>query len=124
MHEVSLVRNIFRTLEERFSAEELARITQIRLQVGLLSNVEPVLLQNAYEAVTATDQPAFRDVTLAVELVPVEVSCPNCEAISKVENYHFKCAACGTPTNQIVRGTELLISGVEMVEVADSASSS
>jgi hydrogenase nickel incorporation protein HypA/HybF len=114
VHEISLVRNIFRTLEERFPPAELARITSIRLQVGLLSNVEPVLLQNAYDAVTATDRPAFRDVALDVELVPVEVSCPACQAITAVEQYRFRCAACGTPTNQIVRGTELLISGVEM----------
>ena len=114
MHEISLVRNVFRSLEDQFSSEELGNIKTIHLKVGLLSNVEPQLLQNAYDAVTATDQPAFKEVPLEVELVPIEVSCPSCGRNSMVKNYHFICGHCQTPTNNIVRGTELLISGVDM----------
>lgn len=114
MHEISLVRNIFRTLEEEFPESDRAKITSIRLKVGLLSNVEPVLLQNAYGAVIATDQPTFKDVPLEVEMVPIAVQCPVCNAVSEVQNYHFKCNNCDRPTNNVIRGTELMISGVEM----------
>ncbi|RME93623.1 MAG: hydrogenase maturation nickel metallochaperone HypA, partial [Bacteroidetes bacterium] len=33
---------------------------------------------------------------------------------SVIEDYKFVCHHCGQPTNNIVAGTELLISGVEM----------
>ncbi|MEM7575427.1 MAG: hydrogenase maturation nickel metallochaperone HypA [Bacteroidota bacterium] len=114
MHEISLVRNVFRSLEDQFSAEELEKIKAIHLKIGLLANVEPVLLRNAYEAVTATDQPGFKAVSLEIEMVPAEISCPSCGKTSIIENYHFKCSHCNQPSNNLIRGTELLISGVDM----------
>jgi hydrogenase nickel incorporation protein HypA/HybF len=113
MHEISLVRNIFRTLEQEFSEAERAEITAIHLRVGVLSNVEPLLMQNAFEAVTATDAPHFSAVRLEIETVPIEIYCESCAQSSGVENYRFVCAHCGLPNNNIVKGTELLISRVE-----------
>lgn len=112
MHEISLVRNIFRTLESEFPAEERQRISAINLKIGLLSNVEPILLQNAFEAVIETDNPAYQGVLLNVELVPIEIYCTECERRTLIENYKFVCQ-CGKPNNNVVQGTELLISGVE-----------
>ncbi|MEL6356049.1 MAG: hydrogenase maturation nickel metallochaperone HypA [Bacteroidota bacterium] len=114
MHEVSLARSIFRSLEEQFTIKELANISSISLKIGVLSNVEPILLRNAYQAVAATDYATFKDVELKIEIVPPIVKCPKCERTSEVINYHFKCGHCDHPTNNIVQGTELMIAGVEM----------
>jgi len=114
MHEISLVRNVFRTLESQLSAEDMARLKKIKLRVGLLANVEPILMQNAFEAVTETEQPAFKSVVLDIEFVPIRILCPSCGLESGVENYRFRCAHCDTPSNELVSGTELLISGVEL----------
>lgn len=108
MHEISLVRNIFSTLEAEFSAEELEGMTAIDLKVGQLSNVEPLLMQNAFEAVTVSEE-KYRDVKLNVEIVPIEIFCSDCAVYSKIENYKFVCTQCGKPNNNVVRGTELLI---------------
>ena len=112
MHEVSLVRNIFRTLETEFSEAERRHITTINLKIGLLSNVEPVLLQNAFEAVIATENPEYQRTKLNTEIIPIEIYCAECNQRTRVENYRFVCH-CGKPNNNIVQGMELLISGVE-----------
>jgi hydrogenase nickel incorporation protein HypA/HybF len=112
MHEISLVRNIFRTLENEFSEEELSKIKAVNLKVGVLSNIEPILMQNAFEAVTATDSPQFRAVKLDIETLPIEIFCEDCQEKSSIENYRFACSHCGKPNNNIVQGMELLISGV------------
>ncbi|MBC6995106.1 hydrogenase maturation nickel metallochaperone HypA [Neolewinella lacunae] len=112
MHEVSLVRSIAATLEEAFSAEELMRLTNIKLRVGLLSNVEPVLLQNAFGAVQEGEG-KFAGVTLAVELLPILVECEICGHRSQIDNYKFACAHCSRPTSNVVQGNELLIHQVE-----------
>ena len=110
MHEVSLVRTIFRTLEEQFSPEELADIEAIDLQVGQLSNVEPVLMQNAFQAVTEEEEAArFRGVLLRIEVLPVKVHCGACGAVSEVHQYRFVCEECGKPSAHVVQGNELLI---------------
>ncbi len=115
MHEVSLVRSIFHTLEEEFGAEALEALERIELRVGLLANVEPVLLQNAFRAWTETEG-RFGQVELHIELVPIEVECPACGRRSGVDNYRFVCGHCGQPTNRIVQGTELLIHRVHFAE--------
>ncbi len=113
MHEISLVRNIFRTLENEFSEAEIEQIKTIKLKVGTLSNIEPTLMQNAFEAVTATDFPQYRRAVLAIETVPIEIFCNSCQVHSHIEHYRFVCAQCGQPNNNITKGMELLISGVE-----------
>jgi hydrogenase nickel incorporation protein HypA/HybF len=116
MHEISLVRTIFRTLAENFPSEELDRIRVVQLKIGPLANVESILLQNAFEAVTEVDEPRFRKVKLTVNMVPILVQCPDCHQISTVENYRFVCGICGKPCGNVVQGNELLIERVELEE--------
>ena len=120
MHEISLVRNIFNTLEAEFSTEELARLTDIDLKVGLLSNVEPLLMQNAFEAVTTAEE-KFQEVSLNVEIVPIEIYCQDCDTNSIIENYKFACQSCGKPNNNVVQGTELLIQRVHFLDIEKEA---
>ena len=108
MHEISLVRNIFSTLEAEFPKTELDTLSAIDLKVGQLSNVEPLLMQNAFQAVTTAEE-KYQDVKLNVELVPIEVFCTSCDVTSTITNYKFVCASCGQPNNNVVKGTELLI---------------
>ncbi|MEQ9286552.1 MAG: hydrogenase maturation nickel metallochaperone HypA [Cyclobacteriaceae bacterium] len=114
MHEISLVRNIFRTLESEFEKEELTRLNQIDLKVGLLSNVEPILMQNAFEAVTQ-DENRFLETKLVVNVVPIIIECELCGEVNEVKNYSFKCSN-GHPTKNIIQGAELTI---ERVHFAD-----
>jgi hydrogenase nickel incorporation protein HypA/HybF len=111
MHEVSLVRNIFKTLAGEFPPEELLRLRGVHLRIGLLANVEPLLLQNAFQAVVETEYPD-QDPQLHIETLPVLVHCQPCNLTSQVDNYRFVCA-CGKPNSNVVQGNELLISKVE-----------
>lgn len=108
MHEISLVRNVFNTLEAEFSPEDLQQLQAIDLKIGLLSNVEPLLLQNAFEAVTTAEE-KFQSVQLNITLVPIEIFCAACNTHTQIENYRFACASCRQPNNNVVKGTELLI---------------
>ena len=49
MHEIYLIRNTFERIEEEFP-EKSDRVSEIHLKVGLLSNVQPILIQNAFKA--------------------------------------------------------------------------
>jgi hydrogenase nickel incorporation protein HypA/HybF len=116
MHEISLVRTIAATLDEQLSAEELANVSRIDLRVGLLSNVQPVLMQNAFGAYQQAEG-RFRNAELHVELLPVIVRCDLCGSESHIKNYKFACAHCGRPTKEVIQGTELLIHRVHFANV-------
>lgn len=114
MHEISLVRNIFKTLEDEFPGE-IHRIRGIHLTVGLLSNVQPVLMQNAFEAVLE-DEPRYNKSVLHVDVLPVLIYCDDCDKDNEVQHYKFVCTICGKPSKNIVQGEELLISKVEFAD--------
>ena len=117
MHEISLIRNIFKTLEGEFDQEQLESLTAIDLKVGLLSNVEPALMQNALAAVTSAEE-KYQEVKLNIELIPIEIHCSSCDVNTTIENYKFACGTCGQPNNNVVKGTELLIHRVHFAELA------
>jgi hydrogenase nickel incorporation protein HypA/HybF len=113
MHEISLVRNIFKTLEDEFPGET-DRVRGIHLTVGLLSNIQPILMQNAFEAILE-DEHRYDKCSLYVEVLPVLIHCDECNAITEVLNYKFACI-CGKPSRNIIQGEELLISKVEFAD--------
>lgn len=110
MHEISLVRNIFRTLEAEFPAD-IGRVRGIHLTVGLLSNVQPILIQNAFSAVLE-DEPRYQKTSLHVAVLPILIYCDECGQTTRVQQYRFVCP-CGKPSRNVVQGEELLISKVE-----------
>lgn len=114
MHEISLVRNIFHTLEAEFP-QRVHEIRGIYLKVGLLANIQPILMQNAFEAVLE-DEPQYKKAKLYIEMLPILVYCEHCKKNSEVHHYSFKCSYCKQPCAQIVQGEELLITKVEFEE--------
>ena len=113
MHEISLVRNIFKTLQDEFPTE-IDKVRGIYLTVGLLSNVQPILMQSAFDAVVQ-DEPIYSKTTLHVSVLPILIFCDDCKINSEVFNYKFACS-CGKPSRNIVQGEELLISKVEFAD--------
>jgi hydrogenase nickel incorporation protein HypA/HybF len=113
MHEISLVRNIFNTLEAEFP-DRFGEIRTIYLTVGELSNVQPILMQNAFDAVVQ-DEPRYKNTVLKVQVLPIKIHCNQCGKESIVEQYKFICNFCQTPSKQVIQGEELLISKVEFI---------
>ena len=113
MHEISLVKNIFRTLKDEFPAK-IENIRGIHLSVGLLSNVQPILMQNAFQAVLE-NEPAYRNTSLHIKVLPIKIYCEDCRKTIQVENNKFICS-CGKASRKIVQGEELLISKVEFAD--------
>jgi hydrogenase nickel incorporation protein HypA/HybF len=115
MHEVSLARSIFNTIRSEVTADEYQRLSAVHLRVGRLANVEPLLMQNAFQAVTDSDYPE-QAITLHIEVLPVLVHCQACDTTTEIESYTFVCS-CGKPTANVVQGNELLISKIEFKDI-------
>lgn len=113
MHEISLVRNIFNTLESEFP-DRFSEIRNIYLTVGELSNVQPILMQNAFEAVIE-DEPKYRNANLHVEVLPIKIFCDQCNQESEVSQYKFICKNCQSPSRKVIQGEELVISKIEFI---------
>ena len=111
MHEISLVRNIFYTLEEQYPDVPPEHIRCIYLQVGELSNVQPIALQSAFEAVIEDDV-RYAQARLDITVTPILIFCDACQKTCTIQDYRFVCT-CGKPSKNLVQGDELLITQVE-----------
>lgn len=111
MHELSLVQNVFNTLEEEFP-DRIGSVRGIYLTVGILSNVQPLLMESAFN-VFIEDQIRYKKMKLHVDVIPIIIKCNDCNKESEVEQYKFICRYCGKPTNNMIQGDEMLITKVE-----------
>jgi hydrogenase nickel incorporation protein HypA/HybF len=114
MHEISLVRNMFLTIEEQFPDVSPARVRCIYLTLGELSNVEPIAMQSAFEAVILDDT-RYGHVRLEITVTPILIYCSDCQKTVGVKDYRFVCD-CGKPSREVVQGDEVVISGVELAD--------
>ena len=110
MHEVSIIKNIVKTLEENYE-DRMDSIVSVEIEAGLLSNVQPILIQNAYEALIL-DEPKLANVELKVKQLPIIAHCENCDKNFEVIRHRFVCD-CGEPSRDIIQGDELRISKVD-----------
>ena len=114
MHEVPIVRDIVKTLEENYP-DSFDRIIKVQVEAGLLCSVQPILIQNAFEALILEDK-RLADIDLEVVLLPVIAHCKQCHKDFEVKYNRFVCS-CGTPSNTVVQGEELRISKVEFLTI-------
>jgi len=112
MHETSIVNGIMRTLEMEFEQEKLNKMKAIYVKVGILSNIEPRLLHNAYSSYHITN-PGYHHVSLHVESVDIKIQCEVCNHVTDVKNYRFLCDNCERPSKNLIQGEEMLIHKVE-----------
>lgn len=119
MHELAVCQALLRQLEEIAQTQDATRVTQVVVQIGALSGVEPELLRQAYPVASAgsiADQ-----AELILETTPIRVHCRTCGADSSASLNRLLCAACGDYHTELISGDELLLSHVELETAADTA---
>lgn len=118
MHEASLVHSIFEEVRQYLESNHAARITNIQLEIGTYSNIEPLLLREAFNVLK--NGTPFETTTLTVEPVTAEARCYTCGKIFQPAEFPFYCPACGHYGGELIRGHDLIIKRIEM-EVPEHA---
>lgn len=93
MHELSIVKDIFDTLHEHYP-NQVDDIVKIEITAGLLSNVQPILIQNAFNAYLQENNTKYKQIDLEVVVSDIIAHCKVCEKDFKVEFHRFVCP-CG-----------------------------
>mgnify|MGYP003382517998 CR=1 FL=1 len=117
MHEESLIRSLFRQVEELSQQHHATAVEEIEVEVGPLSGVEPLLLQDAFERLK--DEFKWPKAELSVLQVELDVLCRNCQGESQLQEFRFVCNQCGSTSLQILRGDALRLLNVRM-QIDDS----
>jgi hydrogenase nickel incorporation protein HypA/HybF len=126
LHELSIAQSMI-----ELAAEQLARIgvdssnlrvKMLSVRVGVMSGVVPEALKSAFDvAVIGTP---LADSTLEVQTVGLAIWCEQCRAERELPNIGtLRCPVCQARTPKVVRGEELELTSMEVVN-AHAASNS
>ena len=120
MHELSLCQNIMDQLEELARQHHAASVSRVEVQIGVLSGVEPQLLQQAFQF--AQEGTIAEDAAFVTEVVSPRVACLACGAETAASANDLTCASCGSSQTRLVSGRELILARVELVPAKAMAS--
>ncbi|MCU0294859.1 MAG: hydrogenase nickel incorporation protein HypB [Candidatus Nanopelagicales bacterium] len=113
MHELSIAHAVVSTVREALPDPQ-ARVTQVRLRIGVLSGVVAQALHFAYDV--ATDGTALAGSTLEILEMPVVINCPTDGAQTLGGIRDFTCPVCGQPCGDVIGGKELEVADVTFDE--------
>lgn len=114
MHEYSIVRSLIDRVEAEAQSRGATAVHCVRVRIGELAGVEPVLLKSAYEL--------FRDHTICqsadLEIRPEAAAweCTEC-GVAIQQGTRLRCARCDAPA-RLVGGDAIMLDQIEM-EVRD-----
>jgi hydrogenase nickel incorporation protein HypA/HybF len=107
MHELGIVINIIKQMEEYMGENNLKEIKKVVLQVGQLSEIYPPYLKDAYPL--AIKETKLADSLLEIEITPGIGQCEGCGFVYNLPENKNQCPCCEQKEFSIISGTEFLI---------------
>jgi len=113
VHELAICQALIEQVEQVALKERAEQVLSIHLGIGLLSGVEPRLLEQAFFIARAGGVAA--DAELLIDSLPVQVSCDECGQTTDALPARLLCGNCGNWRTRLVSGDELLLQHVELI---------
>lgn len=107
MHEIGIVYQIIKTVDEVKNEQNLTEIDTIVLQIGEMSDIVPKFIEQAWNAVKPTTN--YSNTKMNVEIIPARAKCTNCNFEANVKDLGLTCPKCKKTDFKIISGREFLI---------------
>jgi hydrogenase nickel incorporation protein HypA/HybF len=107
MHELGLVLNIVKQIENYMDENELKKIEKLILQVGKLSEVYPKYLRDVYPI--AVENTKLAQTQLIIEETPGIGRCNECDFVYNLVENKNQCPVCESKDFTVISGREFLI---------------
>lgn len=107
MHELSIAMSILDTVEENAIKNSATVITEIELEIGMLSGVEFEALDFAFQ--NAPKNAMFQNTVFKVLKVKPISKCADCGFSFETEEYATPCPKCQSVKTELIKGNELRI---------------
>lgn len=107
MHELGVVIEVVKTVEEFAAANGISKIDTVVLQIGELSSMIPKYIEDCYPA--AVDGTTMEDTKLRIEILPGNARCRDCGEVFNLLQHRSVCPACSGRAWELLSGKEFLI---------------
>lgn len=107
MHELGVVIEVIKTVENLAERNKLTKIDKIVLQIGELSSMIPRYIEACYPA--AAEGTILQDTKLEIEVLPGNAICKTCNKVFNLIENNNKCPHCKSRDWEILCGKEFMI---------------
>ena len=112
MHELSIAQEIISIVKSSVQPEELSRVSRVEIKVGKMQNVLVESLVFCFAGIKELDN--LNNAELVVKEITSAIRCKECSAETEIEGIRFACVACGSASTELIRGTELQVSFIDI----------
>ncbi len=112
MHELSLCQDVMDQVTELARKHGARSVSRVKIQIGQLAGVEPLLLESAFTIARAGT--VAEQAEMITDVVAPLVVCNACGSESEVTPSSLVCLACGNNDTRLIRGDELILARVEL----------
>ena len=107
MHELGVVIEVIKTVENFALKNGLTNINTVVLQIGELSSMIPRYIEALYPA--AVEGTLLQETQLRIEILPGNAICKTCNKVFNLIENKSKCPKCGSKDWDILCGKEFMI---------------
>lgn len=107
MHELGVVIEVIKTVENLAKENGLSKIDTLVLQIGELSSMIPKYIEACYPA--AVDGTLLQETKLKIEILPGNAICQRCNRVFNLLENDYKCFDCGSANWDLLSGKEFMI---------------
>ncbi|MEZ6133482.1 MAG: hydrogenase maturation nickel metallochaperone HypA [Pirellulaceae bacterium] len=114
MHEISVVRSLLSQVIEAAQPIAAADIRVIRVALGPLTGVEPILVRQAFH--NLKNAAGLIACELAIDELNLTAICIDCQSAFEVIDFIFRCPCCGCNSVRITQGDEFRLVSIDVNE--------
>jgi len=107
MHEYSIVQALLETCETYVKENKAEKVSKLVVKIGVLSGVEPDLLQRAFD--TFKEKTICEDAIFELNIQKVVIKCLDCGTTSTLNKHEFFCPKCDSNMLDVLDGEEMYL---------------
>ncbi|MFA7083480.1 MAG: hydrogenase/urease nickel incorporation protein HypA [Arcobacteraceae bacterium] len=112
MHEYSIVQSLLESCEEHAKQNDAKEVTKVIIKVGVLSGVEPHLLETAFN--TFKEKSICHNAVFVMNIQDVVIECFDCNITSTLKKREFSCPKCQSINIDVKEGEDMFLMSLEM----------
>lgn len=112
MHEAGIAEYLITVAAQHLQRVPHGPVRSLHVRIGELAGVNPDSLDFAFECLSKGTE--LEGARLEVERVPLTLDCHACGRRTAVEDYVFRCGACGSDQAGIATGRELQFVAIDV----------
>ena len=112
MHEYSIVQSLLEQCEQNAIANNATKVKKVVVKIGVMSGVEPDLLQTAFE--TFKEGTICEGCKYIQNIQKIKIKCLECDNVSELETNEYACPKCKSVKLDVLDGEDMFLMQLEL----------